>query len=262
MQKFNKCEVDNNTYENLKVVQMKNGTNIREHLIGSRRKLFSHNFLIATTANSAQLELNGISTQKFNSFIGMFNRNLYSQFHKNPFLYELEIKYNGLAREKNHLLWESLPEETFFYNVDLSSAYWQIAHQLGYISDKLFNNYMYLDEYKTMKRYCISFLARKNKMKYTDSNGNSYEIVCETSLFQKVYDNIRNELYYCIEQVRQKCKTYIEYNIDGITILNTDLKTVKKELKELNLEYKITECVKLNEKEYVYGSKIRRFRNK
>ena len=262
MQSFNKCEVDSNTYDVLKKVQLNNGTNIKEHLIGSRKKLYSYNYLIATTANSAQLELNGISSQKFNSFIGMFNRNLYKQFYKKPELYDVYIKYDGLAREKNYLLWDSLPEDTFFYNVDLSSAYWQIAHSIGYISDKLFTNYMYLDEYKTMKRYCISFLARKNKMKYTNSSAYSHEIICDTSVFQKVYDNIRNELYYSIEQVRIKCENCIEYNIDGVMILNSDLKEVKKELKRLNLEYKITECVNLNEKEYVYGSKIRRFKNK
>lgn len=262
MQKFNKCEVDSNTYEILKKVQLKNGTNVREHLIGSRKKLYSHNFLIATTANSAQLELNGLSSQKFNSFIGMFNRNLYTQFYKKPELHELLINYDGLAREKNYQLWDSLTEDTFFYNVDLSSAYWQIAHSLGYISDKLFQNYMYLDDYKTLKRYCVSFLARKNKVKYTDKNGEFYEVYCDTSALQRVYDNIRNELYYSIEKVRLKCKNCIEYNIDGIMVLNSDLKEVKKELKRLNLEYKITECIKLNDKEFVYGSKVRRFKNK
>ena len=262
MQKFNRCEVDINTYEKLKEVQLTNKTSIREHHIGSRKKLFSYDLLIATTANNAQLELNGLSPQKFNSFLGMFNRSLYSQFYKNPGLYDLKIKFKGMAREKNMKLWDDMNEDTFFYNIDLSSAYWQIAHSLGYISDKVFSNYMYLDEYKSLKRYCVSFLARKNKMRYISIDSEIYEIECDTRVFQQVYDNIRNELYKTIENVRKTCKNYLEYNIDGITVLTDDLLKVKSELKKLDLQYKITECIKINDREYVSGSKVKRFKNK
>jgi hypothetical protein len=92
MQRFQKFEVDSYTYSNLRKVQIKNGTQIKEQYIGSRKKLFSQNYLIATTANNAQLELNGLSHQKFNSFLGLFSKNLYSQFHKNEKLFDLIAK--------------------------------------------------------------------------------------------------------------------------------------------------------------------------
>jgi hypothetical protein len=261
MQRFQKFEVDSYTYSNLRKVQIKNGTQIKEQYIGSRKKLFSQNYLIATTANNAQLELNGLSHQKFNSFLGLFSKNLYSQFHKNEKLFDLNIHYKGLARDKNIQLWNSVPDGTYLYNLDLSSAYWQFAFSLGYISESFFTKYMSFDEYKTMKRYCISFLARKNKMVYRNDNGTSYEIYCDNTVLQRVYDNIRNKLYLSIEEVRSVCNdNWVEYNIDGVLVLNEDLKKVKAKLKNMNLNFKITECQKINDKELLYGNRIRKFR--
>jgi hypothetical protein len=261
MQAYRKFEVENQAYEKIKGVQVSNGNVIREHCIGSRKKLYSFDYLIATTANSSQLELGGITIRQFNAFIGMFNRNVYGNFAKNPDLYYLKIIYKGLSKEKNIELWDSLPEGEVFYNLDLSSAYWQIAHRLGYISDKLFNEYIFQDEFKQVKRYCVSFLARKNYMIYKTVD---YEvkIVCDTGVLLQVYSNIRNELYNVIHQVIEKCETWLEYNIDGVLILNDHVQIVKDILTENNLIFKMTRCQKLNEKEYLYGSKPRRFKNK
>jgi hypothetical protein len=121
---------------------------------------------------------------------------------------------------------------------------------------------MNLDDYKSLKRYCVSFLARKNKMRYISVDGEFYEIECDTRIFQQVYDNIRSELYKTIENVRKTCENYLEYNIDGITVLSDDLHKVKHEMKKMGLHYKITECIKLNENEYISGSKVKRFKNK
>lgn len=261
MQAYRKFEVEQKAYEKIKDVQITNGNVIREHYIGSRKKLYSFEYLIATTANNSQLELGGITIKQFNAFIGMFNRNLYSNFAKNQDLYYLNIVYKGLSKEKNIELWDSLDEGQVFYNIDLSSAYWQIAHRLGYISDNLFNEYIYQDEFKQVKRYCVSFLARKNYMIYKTSD---YElkIVCDTGVLQQVYSNIRNELYNVIHKVIENCDTWLEYNIDGVLIMNDHVQVVKDVFTKNNLVFKITQCKKLNDKEYLYGSKPRRFKNK
>ena len=93
---------------------------------------------------------------------------------------------------------------------------------------------------------------------------NDYEtkIVCDTGVMQQVYSNIRNELYNVIHQVIEKCETWLEYNIDGVFVCNDHVHIVKDILTENNLIFKITQCQKLNEKEYLYGSKPRRFKNK
>jgi hypothetical protein len=208
-----------------------------------------------------KLDLGELKKGQFYSFLGGFNRNLYSRFKHNPDLFSVKINYKGVARSKNYQYWDTLEDGTYFYNIDLSSAYWQIAYRLGYLSDKLFQTYLELDAYKHAKRYCVSFLARKNKMVYTTEEG-KIEIACDTSVFKNVYDNIRNELYKTIQEALIGIENYVEYNIDGVTVMKDDVARVKKAFREEGLKFKVTECRKINDKEYLYGNKIRRFKNK
>ena len=41
--------------------------------------------------------------EKFFSFLGLFNKNLYKNFKTNPELLDLEINYSGMSRKKNKL---------------------------------------------------------------------------------------------------------------------------------------------------------------
>ena len=77
---------------------------------------------------------------------------VYKKFLKNPDLYDLDIKTEGLSRQKNKEYWDTIPDNTFFYNIDLSSAYWQIAFRLGYLDKRMFDRYMLDDQYKKVKR--------------------------------------------------------------------------------------------------------------
>lgn len=258
MKKYNKLEVSSDIYEKIKTTQKSNNAQIREFIHGSRKKLFIHNKLIATTSVTSNLDLGGLSEKQFVSFLGLFNKHLYSTFLKNPEFYDLKIKFTGVAREKNAGTWRSMKEGTYFYNIDLSSAYWQIAHKLKYITTKFFETYHDVDSYKQAKRYCISFLARKSKVLVSTPN-NEYEIQCDNSPLQRVYDNIRNELYSCVNVAKNSAKTWIEYNIDGVTVMSDDVNAVCREFKDMGLAFKITECRKISESEYVYGSQVRTF---
>ena len=57
MLNYKKLEVDYKEYDKLKAIQIDNGSVIREHIIGSRKKLFSKNILIATTTNVGTLDI-------------------------------------------------------------------------------------------------------------------------------------------------------------------------------------------------------------
>lgn len=260
MQKYNKYEVVDSEYKNLLGIQIDNGKLVKEHSLGNRKRLYSNHRLIATMSYSSNLELGGISKQQFTSFLGNFNRHLYSQFMLNVKLFDIDIKFKGQARDKNYVFWDSLKIGTFFYNVDLSSAYWQMAYRLGYISEDMYLLYRDDDSYKQAKRYCISFLARDNKCSYIIDN-KVFGITCDMSFLKKVYDNIRYELYNCIGYGMSGLCNWVEYNIDGISVLSCDLELVKSRFKELGLFYKVTQCRKMSSTEYKYGSKLRKFKN-
>jgi hypothetical protein len=261
MRGFKHLEVTDSHYEQIKVIQLNNKNVIQEHYLGSRKKLYSNNTLIATLSLTDSLYLGGLSNPQFISFLGMFNKQLYARFNSNVELYDISISFSGCARGKNIESWDNMNVGDYFYNIDLKSAYWQMANKLGYISKVMFDRYIHLDSYKQAKRLCISFLARENNMYYLN-NSDNYTIGCDTSVLKGVYQNIRNELYNCIESSIQGIENWIEYNIDGVYVSKNELNIVKDKLKGMGLLYKITECRKLNELEYSYGCKIKRFKRK
>ena len=261
MEKYKKLKVNDIQYQNLKDIQIENGSYIQEHYVGSAKKLYSKNTLIATLSIDDSLSLGGISNQQFTSFLGMFNKNLYNQFIVKPELYNLNIEFEGSARGKNIEAWDRLPIDSYFYNIDLKSAYWQIAYKLGYITKAIFEKYIDNDSYKQAKRLCISFLARPNNMYYMNDNGN-YVLECETSVLKGVYDNIRHELYNSIGKAIKGSKNWLEYNIDGVYVSKDELNMVRQEFKNIGLLYKITECKKISDTDFQYGYKLRKFKNK
>lgn len=259
MQRYDKYEVTESEYKDLYSIQVNNGTYLKEHVLGNRKKLYVNDSLVATLSNSSSLDIGDLSKRQFTSFLGNFNRHLYSQFLLNVKLFDIDIKFKGQARDKNHVFWDTMKEGTFFYNVDLSSAYWQIAHRLGYVSTDVFEMYKNDDSYKQAKRYCISFLARDNKCTYVIGN-QVLEIKCDMGVMKKVYDNIRYELYNCIQKSLEGVKDWIEYNIDGVSIMAYDLDLVKSRFKLLGLDFKVTQCRKMSNCQYKYGSKLRKFK--
>ena len=160
MLKYAKFNVDIQDYENIKKTQLENKSNVQEHFVGSRQKLYSNGVMIATLSMTSNLDIGDITKQQFNSFLGGFSKQLYKQLKEDKNLANLHIDFNHSSRAKNYYNWDKLKAGDFFYNIDLNSAYWQVAHKLNYLSDKMYENYIELDEYKQVKRLCISFFSQ------------------------------------------------------------------------------------------------------
>lgn len=252
-------EFDDSSYQQTINTLIKNGLKVSEHNFGSRKTIYANNEVCGFNKVQHSLPLsNRITNHQLNSFLGAFTKNLYRQFAQNSNLFELKIEWNDMSRDKNLSAWKKVKSKEIFYNIDLSSAYWQIAYKLGYVNKKMFEKYMFLDEYKEAKRYCISFLARENKMKYFD--GRKTDIVyCDTGVLYQVYENVRHELYKTICEIRNGCGSWIEYNIDGVSVSEKYLQRALKKFEELNLYYKINECFKVDSKSYVIKTQIRNF---
>lgn len=258
MNNYKKIDCTKEKYKDCINIQLSNRTPFREHYFGSRKTLIINDKARASLVRELEsLSIGEISVNQFTSFIASFNRVLYNRILENQDLMNLEIKFNGLSRKKNKEQFANIKNGGLFYNIDLKNAYWQFAHKLSYITDNFYNKYKDLDEYKKAKRYCVSFLARGNKMVY-NSNGVEFEIVCNTSCLNRVYKNIRHSLYNSILEISKEVD-FIEYNIDGISILDKDVSKVMEYFKNKELEFKITRCQKLNDAMYMYGSKLRSF---
>lgn len=245
-------------YQNAIATLVNNNRRFSERTLGSRKTICIDNKPKVTIEVENSLNIGGITGKEFASFLGNFNRNLYYCL-KNERLAFTSIIFNGNSRKKQKSFWDNLKVEDCFYNVDLKSAYWQVAHKLGYITTDFYEKYS-SDRYKQAKRYCISFLARRNECTYFDGDDKFRTIYCDTSILNNVYKNIRNKLYICINDAIDVCDgEYLDYNIDAITIPYNKLKCVVDYFLGLGFEIKVTVCIKANEKQYYYGSKLRNF---
>lgn len=252
-------EIDPDFYEKTKNVLINNGLSVSEHTLGSRKTLFSNNEICGFYSSENTLPLSkNLSHNKFFTFLSAFNRCLYAQLRKNEDLLSLNIEFYGEARSKNKDSWKKMKGKEIFYNLDLSSAYWQIAYKLGYINEALFLQYIHNDDYKQAKRYCISFLARENHMVYYDGRPIK-KIDCDNSCLNQVYTNIRHELYNTMHRIKNQVSDWIEYNIDGISVMSKDLDFTKEILDQNGLLYKVNECFKIDKNEYYFKGKIRKF---
>jgi hypothetical protein len=258
MQNLNRLEVDYDEYLTIKKNQEKNKTDFQEQVFGARKKLYVQGMLIATTSSNNSLDLGNLTRNQFNSFLGLFTKNLYKQFYNNPKLYYLSYDFDGLSRAKNYDVWNAIKITSAFYFIDIQSAYWQVAYKLGYIDEKMFKKYLFVDNYKNAKRFCISFLARQNKMTYT-SNGEDFIIECNNEVLETVYKNIRNYLYSLIDQLKNNCTEWIEYNIDALSVCSKELPVVIEFFENHNINYKLTQCIKINDEQFLHGSKIKNY---
>lgn len=258
MARLKNIEVDLGNYEIIRQIQLKSNKKVSEQQFGQRKNLFNDkNELIATTIVEKTIDLGALTQGQFVSFLGQFTKMLYRQFENNQKLYDLSVKFKGASRSKNRDSWNMVADGDFFYNIDLNSAYWQMCHQLGYITDDFYDKYQDLEEYKAVKRLCISFLARPNRKTYFVGS-EKYTVNCDITALSNVYSNIRNSLYCAISDIIEVTQ-YIAYNIDGIYILNKDLKSVQRTLNKKNLKYKLTLCQKIDMNTYRFGNEVKKF---
>ena len=247
-------------YERILEIQKQNGNSYHEHFKGSRKTLIVYGReVVSTLIGGNSLHLGELSNRQFASFLGTFKKSLYNQLKKNSDLQNLKVVFEGTSKGKNRERFKDLPVNSFYYNIDISSAYWQIAHRLGYISTPFFVKYIDKDEYKAIKRLCFSFLSRSNFRKYYVGN-ESYTIVCENQLEKMVYQNVRKELYNIIQGAINLCgNDYIDFNIDAISVTKEKRKLVIDYFEKQKIKIKIFPVQKLNASEYTVKTVVRKF---
>ena len=253
-------EVNAERYNQVLKLQKINNNPFTEHFRGSRKTLIVFGReVVSTVAGGRSLDLGNLSEKQFASFLGTFKKSLYNQFKKNPELINLEIDYSGSSRSKNKKKFNELPLNSIYFNIDIASAYWQMAYRLGYISKKYYEKYLFLDDYKSIKRLCFSFLSRTNYRQYF-YNDQAYSISCNNDIEKRVYSNIRKELYKLILGARQICGSeFIDYNIDAISVTSDKRKEIIKYFAEQGIHVKIFPVEKVSNTQYVLKQALRTF---
>jgi hypothetical protein len=252
--------VDENKYQQIIQLQKLNNNSFTEHIRGSRKTLIVFGReVVSTVAGGNSLNLGNLSEKQFASFLGTFKKSLYNQFKKNPDLINLNVDYNGSSRSKNKRKFNELPINSIYFNLDISSAYWQMAYRLGYISKKYYEKYLHQDDYKSIKRLCFSFLSRTNYRQYFIED-NVYSISCNNDVEKKVYSNIRKELYKLISGAVNICGSeFIDYNIDAISVTSEKRREIVNYFAEQKIHIKIFPVEKVSTNQYVLKQMVRTF---
>jgi hypothetical protein len=162
-----------------------------------------------------------------------------------------EIKKEYPVIYTNRFFWESIPAGTEFYVIDARHAYWRIAFLLGYIKKGMYNKYAENKELKTVRNISLAILNSIHKCEYYLNDQKLSEIVCDTSLYSRVYNNIRYFSYNLCGKLRNDLDdTCFAYRTDGVFLLRPGLVRAKRIFDENNLLYKIEKFVKIDNKTY------------
>jgi hypothetical protein len=128
----------------------------------------------------------------------------------------------------------------------------------NYISKKLYEDVLKKPELKIYRNMALACIVAPKKRKYYKNGELFIEISEDKELWKVIYDNIRFTSYNIVGEIannNQVKKYFIAYRTDGIMITKPALKIVEIFLKKFNLEYKIYNCLKIDDNHYFFDSK-------
>jgi hypothetical protein len=172
-----------------------------------------------------------------------------------------EIKKEYPVVFTNRLFWESIPNNTEFYIIDAKHAYWRIAFLHGYIKKGMYEKYAENKEMKAARNIALAILNSTHKCEYYLNGEKIHECVCDTSLYSRIYNNIRYSSYNLCGRLRNDLDdACFAYRTDGVFLLKPGLHRAKKIFDDNNLLYKIEKCVKIDNKSYsTVDGELKRF---
>lgn len=227
---------------------------------GARQSIFIQDKLFTSCLyGGSSLNLGTIDYPTFVHFLSEFKRDLLRQLKNKEHLFYTKKKFSENCSGKNTKEWKKIKENGCFLYVDINSAYWQSAFNLGYISEKLFYKYKNDEDFKHAKRYCFSFLARQKSRDYFYNGKHTHTIDCNNDFLNNVYENVRNNLYGMVRDLKNEVnKEVISWTIDSISTDIKHDKAVRDFFKEKNIEVKTIFCKKVSENVYLQNGKERK----
>jgi hypothetical protein len=165
---------------------------------------------------------------------------------------QVEKKYDSTF--SNRLLFDSLPNGTSFYYIDVKHCYWRIAFLNGYISENYYKKILLNPDLKIYRNMALSCIIAPKSVEYYE-NGKLINVIEEdTGIYHTIYENIRFKAWnlfgsLCFEKVGKE-KT-IGYYTDGIMVLTDDVAKVKATLSRNKLQFTMTKCIKTKHRQWM-----------
>lgn len=210
------------------------------------------------------MEFNNLPKVEIRLFLSWFKREINKSCRDNLDLINLRVvkKYHNC--DNNIQKWKDYKVGRLFYHLDIKNGYWQMLHRLGYISTKLYEEYLWDDNFKHLKRLCVTFLGRKSYsiLYNATKDGKDFIINCDNSMYNNIYTNVRNELVNCLHiGLNEIGKDYFKFVTDGVYLHKDELVKVKTALAKANIGYKYTLCKKISHNTFIYAMNPNDVRN-
>lgn len=218
---------------------------------GQRRIIVSNKRKIAMFHNGVQLD----EFKKNKTIVKFLFRAVKSagtKYIKNH-QFEIEpIERTCACQYSNFELWDRMPANTEFYHIDARHCYWRVAYILGYIGKGLYQKYCDSSDMKVLRNISLAVFNSKHSREYFNEKSEKIlEIISDTSLYSRLYNNIRHYTYNNSGEIKEAIPTFcIGYRVDGIYLLSEGLKEAKRIFKKNGLLFKVTKYVKVDNKNY------------
>lgn len=219
---------------------------------------------ISVVKRKSKINFGDVPKSEIKTFLSRFKREINGALRKDPELMDLKITSKHLTSSINTEKWNNYESGRAFYHLDIKNGYWQMLHRLGYISTKLYEDYLWEDDFKHLKRLCVTFLARKSHAVFygLGIGGTNHEIYCNNEMYDRIYKNVRASLTNCLFIGLDTIgDDYFKYAVDGVYLHKDQLVPVKTALANAGVGYKYTVCRKVGENQFTYNLNPNDIRN-
>ena len=195
---------------------------------------------------------------KIIAFYGQVKKNIDRFIIKNDNSVEYVMQRHG-STYTNKEKWHNMKVGAEFYYVDISHCFWRIAYLKTYISERLYLNTLAKPEYKPYRNISLALIVAP-KIRYYYINGVLKNIITEdTSLYRRLYNNIRFTCYNLLGDAKDNFYTYtIGYRTDGIMITRPAIKKIQEYFTESGFQFKIHKCVKADDSRYMIDGQFKK----
>lgn len=171
---------------------------------------------------------------------------------------------------KNRAVYNSLPDNSKFYIVDIKHCYWRIAYMFGIISQRVYERYGNNSDHKDPRNMaltsCLSPVTKEYNFFSNDNpelNNKTLSITEDIEIYHRIYDKIRIHAYNITGEIAFNIlgiENFIMYNVDGIAVLENKVDLVMSELNKRNFITSVLECTKVDDINFIKGAdEIKKF---
>ena len=197
----------------------------------------------------------------FFSITGQAKKHVNKYIHEHNYCVQPIPKKDSRARIKDDAIWNDIPVGGEFWCIDINSCYWQMAYKLGYISEKLYNTYVDLADFKLIKQLSLSFLPKRSHKDYYKNGEKIWSINCENEQWDIIYKNITSKsfnLIHELELIVRKQNVLMRLS-DAIYVKYSHVAAIEDYLNDANVKYKTLQCVKLSPSTYNMDDELKNF---